>query len=198
MSRTRQGAFSTFRRRILRGGYIAWRILRSGTLEGPAGWSFDPSDEGEIATARPPLTLLICPCLSSQRDCCTSSCCHTLRCRSSTVRTLCSHREEWDHDPPTVLTRNPYTCVFLYIQNVLSTASTPSTFGVRPDPSSCAKRNKNSAVQTLYLEVLDTIYLVRDRDSARTRLPVLCRQCSPNVLNTNKMQCKADAYWAQK
>ena len=103
---TRHGAFSTFNRRILRGGYIAWRILRSGTLEGPAGWSFDPSDEGEIATARPPLTLLICPCLSSQRDCCTSSCCHTLRCRSSTVRTLCSHREEWDHDPPTVSTRN--------------------------------------------------------------------------------------------
>ena len=72
MSRTRHGAlFSTFRRRILRGGYIAWRILRSGTLEGPAGWSFDPSGEGSMTTARPPLSLLICPCLSfCQRDCC--------------------------------------------------------------------------------------------------------------------------------
>ena len=63
---TRLGAFSTFRRRILRGGYIAWRILRggyiawrilrSGTLEGPAGWSFDPSAEGAMTTARPPLS----------------------------------------------------------------------------------------------------------------------------------------------
>ena len=34
---THDGAFSTLRSRILRGGYIAWRILRSGTLEGPAG-----------------------------------------------------------------------------------------------------------------------------------------------------------------
>ena len=104
MSRTRHGAFTTFRRRIFCGGYIAWRILRSGTLEGPAGWSFDPSAEGAMTTARPPLTLLICPCLSCcQRDRCTSPCC---RRRSSTVRTLCSRREEWDHDPPTVLSRN--------------------------------------------------------------------------------------------
>ena len=42
-----------------RGEYIAWRILRSETLEGPAGWSFDPSAEGAMTTARPPLTLLI-------------------------------------------------------------------------------------------------------------------------------------------
>ena len=56
MSRTRHGAISTFRRRILRGGYIAWRILRSGTLEGPAGCSFDPIAEGAMTTARPPLT----------------------------------------------------------------------------------------------------------------------------------------------
>ena len=61
---TRHGAFSTFRRRILRGGYIAWRIIRSGTLEGPAGWSFGPSAEGVMTTARPPLSLIICPCLS--------------------------------------------------------------------------------------------------------------------------------------
>ena len=55
---TRHGAFSsTIRRRILRGGYIAWRVLRSGTLEGPAGWSFDPSAEGAMTTARPPLSL---------------------------------------------------------------------------------------------------------------------------------------------
>ena len=53
---TRHGAFSTFHRRILRGGYIAWRILRIGTLEGPAGWSFDPSVEGAMTTARRPLT----------------------------------------------------------------------------------------------------------------------------------------------
>ena len=90
MSRTRHGALSTFRRRILRGGYIAWQIIRNGTLEGPAGWSFDPSAEGAMTTARPPLSLLICPCLSScQLDCCTSPCCHTLRRRSSIVRTLC-------------------------------------------------------------------------------------------------------------
>ena len=56
MSRTRHGIVSTtFRRRILRGGYIAWRILRIGTLEGPAGWSFDPSAEGAMTTAGPPL-----------------------------------------------------------------------------------------------------------------------------------------------
>ena len=53
------------RRRILSGGYIAWRVLRSGTLEAPAGWSFDPSAEGAMTTARPPLSLIICPCLSS-------------------------------------------------------------------------------------------------------------------------------------
>ena len=53
MSRTRHGIVSTtFRRRILRGGYIAWRILRIGTLEGPAGWSFDPSAEGAMTTLR--------------------------------------------------------------------------------------------------------------------------------------------------
>ena len=107
---TRHGAFSTFRRRILYGGYIAWRILRSGTLEGPAGWCFEPSAEGALTTARPPLTLLTCPWLSSfQRDCCTSPCCHILRRRSSIVETLCSRREEWDHDPLTVLTMNLIT-----------------------------------------------------------------------------------------
>ena len=35
-----------------------------------------------------------------------SPCCHTLRRRSSTVRTLCLRREKWDHDPPTVSTTN--------------------------------------------------------------------------------------------
>ena len=54
---TRHGSFSsTFRRRILCGGYVAWRILRSGTLESPAGRSFDPIAEGAMTTARPPLT----------------------------------------------------------------------------------------------------------------------------------------------
>ena len=76
---TRHGVFSsTFRRRILHRGYIAWRILRSGTLEGHAGWSFDPGAEGAMTTARPPRSLLICPCLSfCQRDCCISPCCDT-------------------------------------------------------------------------------------------------------------------------
>ena len=78
---TRHGAFSsTFRRWILRGGYIAWRILRSGTLECPAGWSFDPSAKGAMTTARPPLSLVICPCISFlSADCCLSPSCHTLR-----------------------------------------------------------------------------------------------------------------------
>ena len=90
---TRHGSFSTFRRRILRSGYIAWRIVRSGTLEGPA--------------ARPPLSLLICPCLSLlSTDYCLSLCCHTLHRCSLTVRTLCLRREEWDYDPPAVTTRN--------------------------------------------------------------------------------------------
>ena len=52
---TRHGAFSsTFRRRTLRGGYISWRILLSVSLEGPAGWSFDPSAEGATTTTRGP------------------------------------------------------------------------------------------------------------------------------------------------
>ena len=80
MSRTRHGAFSpTFRRWILRGGYTAWRILRGWTQEGPAGWSFDPSAEGATTTARPPLSLLICPCLSFCHRTALSSCCHTLQ-----------------------------------------------------------------------------------------------------------------------
>ena len=104
---TRHGAFSTFHRRILRGGYMAWRILRSGTLEGPAGWSFDPSAEGAKTTARPPLSLIICPCLSLLSTVsCLSPCCHTLRRYSLSVRTLCLRREEWDHDPQAVTTRN--------------------------------------------------------------------------------------------
>ena len=46
---SRHGFFSsTFRRRILHGGYIAWRIIRGGTLKSPAGWSFDPSAEGAM------------------------------------------------------------------------------------------------------------------------------------------------------
>ena len=32
---------------------------RSGTLESPAGRSFDPSAEGAMTTARPPLSLVI-------------------------------------------------------------------------------------------------------------------------------------------
>ena len=75
---TRHGAFPTFRRRILRGGYIAWWILRSGTLEGSAGWSFDPSAEGAMTIARPLLSFIMCPCLSLlSTDYCLSPCCHT-------------------------------------------------------------------------------------------------------------------------
>ena len=107
---TRHGSFSTFHRRILRGGYIAWRILRNGTLEGPVGWSFDPSAEGAMTTSRPPLSHTICPCLSllSTDYYCLSPCCHTLRRCSITVRTLCLCGDEWDHDPPAVTTRNSY------------------------------------------------------------------------------------------
>ena len=107
---TRHGSFSsTFRRRILRGGYIAQRILRGGTLESPAGWYFDPSAEGAMTTARLPLSLIICPCLSLlSTQYCLSPGCHTFRRCSLIVRTPCLRREEWDHDPPAVTTRNSY------------------------------------------------------------------------------------------
>ena len=36
---------------------------RSGTLESPARRSFDPSAEGAMTTARPPLSLIIYPSL---------------------------------------------------------------------------------------------------------------------------------------
>ena len=53
---------------------------RGGTLESPAGRSFDPSAEGPMTTARPPLSLLICPCLSLlSTDYCLRPCCHTPR-----------------------------------------------------------------------------------------------------------------------
>ena len=53
---------------------------RSGTLESPAGRSFDPSAEGAMTTARPPLSLIICLCLFLlSTDYCLSPCCHTLR-----------------------------------------------------------------------------------------------------------------------
>ena len=82
-------------------------ISRSGTLDSPAGRSFDPSAEGAMAIARPPLLLLISPCLSLQSTGYRlSPCCHTLRRCSLTVKTLCLRRGEWDHDPPAVTTRN--------------------------------------------------------------------------------------------
>ena len=103
---TRHGSCSsTFRRRILRGGYIARRILRGGTLESPAGWYFDPSAGRAMTTARLPLSRTICPCLSllsTQYG--LSPCCHTFRRRSLTVRTLYLRREELVHDPPAVTT----------------------------------------------------------------------------------------------
>ena len=86
----RHGSFtSTFRRRILCGGNIAGDS-RHGTLESPAGRSFDPSAEGAMTTARRPLSLIICPCLTFlSTDYSLSPCCRTLRRCSFTVRTLC-------------------------------------------------------------------------------------------------------------
>ena len=86
----RHGSFtSTFRRRILCGGNIA-ADSRHGTLESPAGRSFDPSAEGAMTTARRPLSLIICPCLSFlSTDYSLSPCCRTLRRCSFTARTLC-------------------------------------------------------------------------------------------------------------
>ena len=86
----RHGAFSTFRRRILRDGYTAWRILRSGTWEGPAGWSFDPSAEGATTAARSPLSLPTCPSLSfCHRTAVSASFVTRSSRRSLTVETLC-------------------------------------------------------------------------------------------------------------
>ena len=100
---------------ILRGEYIAWRILRGGTLESHAGWSFAPIAEGAMTTARLPLSLIICPCLSLlSTNYYLSPCCHTLRRCSLTVRRRCSRREEWDHDPPAVTTRNFIGVCLLY------------------------------------------------------------------------------------
>ena len=62
-----------------------------------------------MTTARPPLSFIICPCLSLlSTDYCLSPCCHTLRRCSLSVRTLCLRREEWDHDPPAGTTRKSY------------------------------------------------------------------------------------------
>ena len=67
---------------------------RGGTLSSPAGRSFDPSAEGAMTTARPPLSLTICLCLSLlSTDYCLSPCCHTPRRCSLIVRTLCFRRE---------------------------------------------------------------------------------------------------------
>ena len=89
---------------------------RGRTLESPAGRSFDPSAEGAMTTARPPLSLIICPCLSLlSTDYCLNPCCHTHSAAVVlTVRTLCLRREEWDHDPPAVTTRNSYNITIIY------------------------------------------------------------------------------------
>ena len=115
---TRHGSCSsTFRRRILRRGYIAWQILRGGTLESPAGWYFDPSAGGAMTTARLPPSLIVCPCLSLlSTQYCLSPCCHTFRRRSLTGNTLCLRRDEWDHDPPAGTTRNSYELVLIFSQ----------------------------------------------------------------------------------
>ena len=80
----------------------------------PAGRSFDPSAEGAMTTARPPLPLIICPCLSLL----STDYLHTLRRCSLTVRTLCLRREEWDHDPPAVTTRNSFEIFYKKLKNV--------------------------------------------------------------------------------
>ena len=106
-----------------------------GLWKAPLDCSFYPRAGGALTTARPPLSLLLLlttpflapvllaplgvllilssgssshPVLSLPLStaCCISPCCHTLRRRSSTVRTLCLRREKWDHDPPMVLTPN--------------------------------------------------------------------------------------------
>ena len=75
----------------------------------PRWMVLDPSAEGAMTTARPPLSRTICPCLSLlSTDCCLTPRCHTLRRCSLTVRTLCLRREEWNHDPPAFTTRNSY------------------------------------------------------------------------------------------
>ena len=82
---------------------------RGKTLESPAGRSFDPSAEGAMTTACPPLSLIICLCLSLlSTDYCLSPCCHILRRCSLMVRTLCLRREKWDHYPPAVWTKKSY------------------------------------------------------------------------------------------
>ena len=104
---------------------------RGGTLESPAGRSFDPSAEGAMTTARPPLSLLICPCLSLlSTDYCLSPCCHTLRRCSLIVRTLCLRREKWDHYPPAVSTRKSYwRLTAVDFINRVSTFSLEMSFG---------------------------------------------------------------------
>ena len=50
----------------------------SGTLESPAGRFFDPSAVGSMTTARPPLSLLLCPSISCLcPDCLSPRCLHS-------------------------------------------------------------------------------------------------------------------------
>ena len=104
---------------------------RSGTLESPDGKSFDPSAEGAMTTARPPLSLIIYLCLSLlSTDYCLSPCCHTLRRCSLIVRTLCLRREKWDHYPPAVSTRKSYwRLTAVDFINRVSTFSLEMSFG---------------------------------------------------------------------
>ena len=101
------GAFSTLCRPILRGGNIAWRILRNGTLGGPARSSFDSCAEGAMTTGRPLLTLLIRPSPFYCHRTAVSACFVTLRGGCLTLRTLCQRREEGYHDPQEVLAGIP-------------------------------------------------------------------------------------------
>ena len=91
----------------------------AGLWKAPLDCSFYPGAVGALATAAHrshslPCTGASCiswtsfhPLLSFPLStaCCIRPCCHTLRRRSSTVRTLCLRREKWDHDPTTVRLR---------------------------------------------------------------------------------------------
>ena len=104
---------------------------RSGTLESRAGRSFDPSAEVVMTTARRPLSLAICPCLSlMSTDYCPSPCCHTLRRCSLIVGTLCLRRDKWDHYPPAVTIRKSYwRLTAVDFINRASTLSLEMSFG---------------------------------------------------------------------
>ena len=83
------------------GGFSAARLWKA-PLDGPECRGSDDNCSPSALTYHLSLSLS----LLSTDYYCLSPCCHTLRRCSLTVRTLCLRREEWDHDPPAVTTRN--------------------------------------------------------------------------------------------